>query len=114
MTCASYCEKIEELFDAIIQLADQVLPGNRKEVNEYISYVWNHVTVWVRSIKREKGTEELRSKFESHVTAEEARLHRNFEDIMYDIDSYDTVKLIAGNGRPEMVIPQPHPFVSVR
>jgi len=105
MTCTSYCEKIEELFDAIIQLADQVLPENRKEMNEYISFVWNHVTVWVRSIKREKGTEELKAKFESHVTAEEARLHRNFEDIMYDIDSYDTVKLIAGNGRPEMVIP---------
>jgi len=105
MTCTSYCEKIEELFDAIIQLADQVLPENRKEVNEYISCVWNHVTVWVRSIKREAGTEELRNKFESHVTAEEARFHRNFEDIMYDIDSYDTVKLVAGNGRPELVIP---------
>jgi len=104
MTCTSYCEKIEELFDAIIQIADQVLPENRKEVNEYISYVWNRVTVWVGSIKRETGTEELRNRFESHVTAEEARLHRNFGDIMYDIDSYDTVKLIAGNGRPEMVI----------
>jgi len=104
MTCTSYCEKIEELFDAIIQVADQVLPENRKEVNEYIAFVWNHITVWVRSIKREKGTEELRGKFESHVTAEEARLHRNFEDIMYDIDSYDTVKLVAGNGRPETVI----------
>jgi len=107
MTCTSYCEKIEEIFDAIINLADQVLPENRKEVNEYISYVWTHVTVWVRSIKREKGTEELRTKFESHVSAEEARLHRNLEDIMYDIDSYDTVKLVAGNGRPEAVMPQP-------
>lgn len=106
MTCTSYCEKIEEIFDAIINLADEVLPENRKEVNDYIRYVWNHVTVWVRSIKREKGTEELREKFESHVTAEEARLHRNLEDIMYDIDSYDTVKLVAGNGRPETVMPQ--------
>ena len=112
MTCTSYCEKIEEIFDAIINLADQVLPENRKEVNEYISYIWGHVTVWVRSIKREKGTEELRSKFESHVSAEEARLHRNLEDIMYDIDSYDTVKLVAGNGRPEAVIPQPSSLCS--
>ena len=106
MTCTSYCEKIEEMFDAIIRLADEVLPENRKEVNDYISCVWSYVTVWVRSIKREKGTEELRTKFEFHVTAEEARLHRNLEDIMYDIDGYDTVKLVAGNGRPETVIPQ--------
>jgi len=114
MTCTSYCEKIEEMFDAIIRLADEVLPENRKEVNDYISCVWSYVTVWVRSIKREKGTEELRTKFESHVTAEEARLHRNLEDIMYDIDGYDTVKLVAGNGRPETVIPQtPSPRFTV-
>jgi len=108
MTCTSYCEKIEEILDAIINVAGEVLPENRKGVNEYISDVWSCVMVWVRSIKRENGTEELRSKFESHVTAEEARLHRNLEDIMYDMDSYDTVKLVAGNGRPETVIPKPN------
>ena len=58
----------------------------------------------MRSIEREEGTEELRSKFETHVAAEEARLKRNFEGIKYDIDSYDTVQLIAGDGRTEMVI----------
>jgi len=108
MTCINYCEKIEEIFDAMIRLAGEVLPENRKEVNEYISHVWERVTVFVRSIKREKekDAEELRPKFESYVIAEEARLHRNLEDIMYDIDSYDTVRLIAGNGRPETVISQ--------
>ena len=104
MTCATYCEKIEEIFDAMIRLAYEVLPENRKEVNRYIANAWTHTTVFVQSINREKGTDELRSKFESHVTAEEARLQRNFEDIKYDIDSYDTVQLIAGEGRVEMVI----------
>ena len=112
MTCTSYCEKIEEILDAILSVAGEVLPENRKEVNDYIFDVWGCVMVWVRSIKREKGTEELRSKFESHVTAEEARLHRNLEVIMYDIDSYDTVKLVAGNGRPETVTPKPYFLVS--
>ena len=106
MTCTSYCEKIEEIFDAMIRLSDEVLPENRKEVNEYIACVWSSVTMWVRAIKREKGTEELRTRFESYVNAEEARLHRNLEDIKYDIDSYDTVKLVAGDGRPETVILQ--------
>ena len=105
MTCISYCEKIEEIFDAMIRLAGEVLPENRKEVNEYIYCVWKRVTVFVMSIKREeeKDAEELKAKFGSYVIAEEARLHRNLEDIMYDIDSYDTVRLIAGNGRPETV-----------
>ena len=106
MTCTSYCEKIEEIFDAMIRLADEVLPENRKEVNDYISHVWKRVTVFVRSFKRgkEKDAEELRIKFESYVIAEEARFHRNLEDIKYDIDGYDTVRLVAGNGRPETVI----------
>jgi len=104
MTCTTYCEKIEEIFDAMIRLAYEVLPENRKEVNTYIARVWTHVTVFVQSIKREKGTDELRSKFESHVATDEARLQRNLEDIKYDIDSYDTIQLIAGEGRAEMVI----------
>jgi len=104
MTCTTYCEKIEEIFDAMIRLAYEVLPENRKEVNGYIARVWTNVTVFVQSVKRDKGTEELRSEFESYVTAEEARLQRNFEDIKYNIGSYDTVQLIAGEGRAEMVI----------
>ena len=103
MTCTAYCEKIEEIFDAMIRLAYEVLPENRKEVNKYLATVWMNVTVFVQSIKREEGTEDLRSKFESHVAAEEARLQRNFEDIKYDIDSYDTTQLIAGEGRTETV-----------
>ena len=99
MTCTAYCKKIEEIFDAMIRLAYQVLPENRTEVNLYIGTVWTTVTVFVQSIKREEGTEDLRSKFEPHVAAEEARLRRNLEDIKYDIDSWDTVRLIAGDGR---------------
>ena len=99
MTCTAYCERIEEIFDAMIRLAHQVLPENRKEVNSYIGTVWMTVTVFAQSIKREEGTEDLRSRFEPHVTAEEERLRRNFEDIKYDIDSWDTARLIAGEGR---------------
>ena len=103
MTCTTYCEKIEEIFDAMIRLAYEALPENRKEVNLYIARVWRNVIVFVQSIKREKGTDELKTNFEPHVTAEEARLQRNFEDIKYDIDAYDTVGLISGEGRIEMV-----------
>ena len=104
MTCTAYREKIEEIFDAMIHLAYEVLPENRREVSSYIDTVWGPVTVFVRSIEREDGTEDLKSKFQSYVDAEEARLRKNFEDIKYDIDSYDTVQLVAGESRTEMVI----------
>ena len=103
MTCTSYCKKIEEIWDVIIRLSDEVLPENRSEVNSYIS-LWDYVMVWVKSIKRDEGTEALRERFDSHVATEEERLRRNLEDIKYDIDSTDTVRLIAGNGRLETVI----------
>lgn len=99
-----YCAKIEELFDAMISLSDKVLPENRQAVYTYVEAVWRPVAVFVQSIGKEEGTEELRSKFEFHVAAEESRLHRNFEDINYRIDSANTVRVISGTGRPETVI----------
>lgn len=104
MTCTSYCKKIEEIWDAIIRLSDEVLPENRSEVNSYISLQWDYVMLWVKSIKRDEGTEALRERFDSHVTTEEERLRRTLEDIKYNIDSSDTVRLIAGNDRLETVI----------
>ena len=104
MTCTTYCVKIEEIFDAMIRLAYEVLPENREAVKEYIHTVWQMVTVFVQSFKRGEGTEDLRSKFGSYVAAEEKRLQRNFEDIKYRIDDSYTVRVIAGEGRVEMVI----------
>ena len=108
MTCTGYCKKIEEVFDVMIRLSDEVLPENRKRVNEYIWYVWIEVATFTRAIKWEEGTDELRARFQPHVNAEEERLRKAFEDINYDIDSYDSVHLIS-HGRIETVCPlTPH------
>lgn len=104
MTCTTYCVQIEEIFDAMIRLAYEVLPENRDAVGTYIHTVWQLVTVFVQSFQRGKGSEGLRSKFESYVTAEENRLRRNFEEIKYRIEDPYTVRVIAGEGRVEMVI----------
>ena len=106
MTCTSYCEKIEEIFDAMIRLVDEVLPENRKEVIEYLSNVWGRVMVWVGSVIRGWRTREIEDRFDSYVIAEEAKLHRDLERIKYDIDSLNTVRLISGNSRTETVIIQ--------
>jgi hypothetical protein len=103
MTSTTYCEKIEEIFDAMIRLAHEVLPENRSNVYYYVGETWSCVTAFAQSIKRETGTEELRAKFEPHVAAEEARLRRAFEDLNYRIDDPTTLRVIAGEGRIEMV-----------
>jgi len=87
----------------MIRLSEEVLPENRKDVNGYIADVWEQVMIYVRSFKWRKSTEDLKAKFKSHIAAEEARLQKNLEDIKYDIDSYDVVRLISGNGRVETV-----------
>lgn len=103
MACTTYCVKIEEMFDAMIRLAHEVLPENRLPVSCYINTVWRFVMAFAQSIKKEDGTEGLRSKFEPYITAEEARLQRNFEDIKYQIDDSDTLRVVAGEGRAEAV-----------
>lgn len=103
MTCTAYCVQIEELFDAMTCSAHEVLPENRLAVDSYINAVWRFIAVFLQSIKREEGTEEIRSKFESHVAAEEARLRRNFEDIKYRIGDSDTLRVVAGGNRIETV-----------
>ena len=103
MTCTGYCKRIEEIFDAMIRLADEVLPENRKGVNEYICDVWTEVCVFTRSIKREEGTDVLRTRFQSYVDEEEERLEKNLEDTKHYIDSCDSVRLVSGHRRIEAV-----------
>lgn len=104
MTCTAYCVKIEDLFDAMMRLSYEVLPENRRLVEYYIYKVWELVTMFVQSFKREGRSEELESKFESHVTAEEARLRQKLEGVRYRIDGSDTFRIVAGEGRVETVI----------
>ena len=105
MTCTMYCVKIEEIFDMMSQLAHQVLPENRRTVNQYIQDAWQYVGPFARSIEKdEEGTGQLRSKFEPYVAAEEARLRRNFEAVKYQIEDSETVRLVSEDGRLETVI----------
>ena len=87
----------------MIRLSDEVLPENRKVVNDYINAVWPEATIFARSFKWESGMDELRAKFQSYVDTEETRLQKNLEDIKYSVDSYDAVRLVSGQGRIETV-----------
>ena len=104
MTCTMYCVKIEEIFVAMTYLAREVLPDNQRAVQYYVHTTWRMVTALVQSIKREEGTDYLKSKFEPHVVAEEKRLQRNLEDIKFRIDGPGPFWAVSGEGRVERVI----------
>lgn len=99
-----YCERIEEIFDDMVPLTRKVLPENQNRVCDYVLAAWRRFSVFVRSIKREEYTDELKSKFESRIVAEEDRLRRNFEVTNYRVEGADTIRVISGGGRLETVI----------
>ena len=118
MTCTCYCLTIEEIFDGMIGLSYKVMAENRGIVNSYINEVWSLVTVFVQSFKRDEvivramfqpptervgAAHEFVSKFESYADAEEKRLLRNLEEIKYRIGGPDTLRVVSGDGRIEMV-----------
>jgi hypothetical protein len=87
----------------MIRLSEEVLPENRKRVNEYIGRTWRGATALTQPFNKWAGTTNIWAQFTSHVAAEETRLQKNLEDIKYDIDGYDSVRLISGQGRIETV-----------
>ena len=103
MTATEYCKKIDKILAAMFHLLDKVKPMNRPILEEYLCDIWQVVVWFTQSIDRNSGTDFLRSKFESWVTSEEGRLRKNLEDLRYHVDTLDTVKLITGPGRIEMV-----------
>jgi hypothetical protein len=83
----------------------EVLPPNRRSVDDYFRFVWESVhtlTAAVASLQPESGPSSG-DKFKSHLEAEEARLSANLKAVDYVIDGTDTLTLITGEGRIEKV-----------
>ena len=99
-----YCKRIEEIFDAMVPLTRKILPENQRRVGDYVLEAWRKFSVFVKSIKREEYTDELKSKFESRIIDQEDRIRRNFEVTNYRVDGADTIRVISGDGRLETVI----------
>lgn len=87
----------------MFHLLEQVKPMNRRIVDQYLVKAWNLVMGITISIQKQRVTDALKTRFEPWITAEEERLKKNLEEIRYDIDAYDTVRLVTGPGRIEMV-----------
>ena len=83
----------------------EVLPPNRRSVDDYFRYVWEPVhtlTAAVTPLQPESGPGSG-DKFKLYLEAEEARLSTNLKAVDYTIDGTDTLTLITGVGRIEKV-----------
>jgi hypothetical protein len=98
-----YCAKIDKIFTAMFDLLDKIKPMNRRIVDEYLVKTWDLITVFTFPVQKFSANDTLKARFEPWVTSEEERLKKNLEEIRYDIDTFDTVSLITGPGRIEMV-----------
>ncbi len=100
-----YANKIEELFAKMEGIRAEVLPPNRKSIDEYFHFGWKFVhtlTAAVTPSVPEPGTSNL-DRFKSYLEEEEARLSTNLKAVDYIIDGTDTLTLITGVGRIEKV-----------
>jgi hypothetical protein len=83
----------------------EVLPPNRRSVDDYFRFVWDAahtLTAAVTSLQPDSGPSSG-DKFKSYLEAEEARLGTNLKAVDYTIDGTDTLTLITGVGRVEKV-----------
>ena len=88
----------------------EVLPPNRRSVDDYFRFVWETVhtlTAAATSLEPEPGPSGG-DKFKPHLEAEEARLSANLKAVDYTIDGTDTLILITGVGRIEKVGARQH------
>jgi hypothetical protein len=101
-----YANKIEELLAKMEGVRAEVLPPNRRSVDDYFRFVWESVhtlTAAVTPLQPDSGPSSG-DKFKSYLEAEEARLSTNLKAVDYTIDGTDTLTLITGVGRVEKTV----------
>ncbi|KAK7683623.1 hypothetical protein QCA50_013461 [Cerrena zonata] len=94
-----YMEKINRIMDLMYALRPRILPGNRYDIDYYLSKVWPTIVDISSGLQASELPEELHEKFLPYMEYEEARIKRNLQDIRFDIDALDTVYVVAGHGR---------------
>ena len=99
-----YANKIEELLAKMEGVRGQVLPPNRRSLDDYFRFVWESVhTLTAAATPLQLDSAPSGDKFKPYLEAEEARLSTNLKAVDYTIDGTDTLTLITGVGRIEKV-----------
>ena len=111
MSVQWYFRRIRKVIADIVGATFEALPANRKIISEFITS-W-HVR-WVedflsglRDIDQWDNTDWVSDvmflKFKDYVIENEQKMERGLRGVKYVIDEANTLRIVAGDGRPEKV-----------
>jgi hypothetical protein len=103
-----YCEEIEDIFNQMELLRKEIgvaMPGNKLYVDSYIQAVWSLVTALTSAVERYDGAPpSLVNNYENYNKLLEDKITCRLDEIMYDIDTIETVHSVVGGDHIEKVL----------
>lgn len=93
---ADYGLKIRELVGKMFTALPDVLPQNRRAIDDYLTWIYDDVTSLELPLRDCDIDETLQVRFTTYLEAEESRLHCNLQRFNYRIDAVNTLSLITG------------------
>lgn len=111
MTVQWYFRRIRKIISDIVDATIEALPANRKIIADFIS---SWPVRWVedflsglRDVEQWDDTDwesdVMFLKFKDYVVENEQKIDHNLRGVKYVIDEANTLKIVAGDGRPEKV-----------
>ncbi|KAI3602849.1 hypothetical protein WG66_011217 [Moniliophthora roreri] len=104
-----YKHRIYRLIQDMIKCAREVLPENRRSVDQYLSHLtFDRIELLLRSTRSLSHTfsadRYLIQATDAYTESEEKRLVRALDGMAYELDTPETVSLVTGPGRIERFI----------
>lgn len=93
----TYFQEIRSTFRTMFAVLGQVLPQNRRFVDDYIDYTWRAVMIMTSSLEDQRDSldlEDCMPHFEEHIEAEKKSLEEDLERTGYHIPDDATVRVI--------------------
>ncbi|EMD34625.1 hypothetical protein CERSUDRAFT_116799 [Gelatoporia subvermispora B] len=105
MTSTVYLTKIRSVLANMLDVIPHVLPRNRNIVDNYFSVVYCSLLPLLASLETCVVSSAHMQWFQGYIDIEEKRLKVNLEEVRYNVDAADTLRVnIIGPGRIEKYI----------
>ncbi|OCH83958.1 hypothetical protein OBBRIDRAFT_840073 [Obba rivulosa] len=105
MTATVYLTKIRSVLANMLDIIPHMLPRNRNFVDEYFDIVYRTLLPFLASLETCSVPSALLQRFQGYMDLEEKRIEQNLEEVRYNVDATDTLRVnIVGSGRIEKYI----------
>ncbi|KAI0699900.1 hypothetical protein C8T65DRAFT_296564 [Cerioporus squamosus] len=112
MTVQWYFRRIRKVIADIVRATFEALPANRKIISDFITS-WQvrcveDILSGLRDVEQWDSTDwesdVMFLKFKDYVVEHEQKIEHNLRGVKYVIDEANTLKIVAGDGRPEKYV----------